>query len=223
MNIIFLGAPGAGKGTQCDIISSRYGIPTISTGNIIRAAVRDGTPMGQKAAAFIDAGKFVPDEVVIGIIRDRLALDDCRNGFILDGFPRNIAQADELERMGVHIDFAVDIEVPDDRIVARMSGRRVCSRCGKSYHLEYNAPKVADVCDGCGGGLVIRKDDAPATVLERLRAYHELTEPLIGYYAEKGKLVRVDGCESLDETTRITLKAVEDAVLNLTAHPGEEE
>lgn len=223
MNIIFLGAPGAGKGTQCEIVSREYGIPTISTGNIIRAAVRDGTPMGLKASAFIDAGKFVPDEVVIGIIRDRLALDDCKNGFILDGFPRNIAQAEELERMGVRIDFAVDIEVPDERIVARLSGRRVCSSCGRSYHLEYNAPKTADVCDGCGGGLVTRKDDAPATVLERLKVYHEQTEPLIGYYASKGKLVRIDGCEDLGDTTRITLKAVETAALDLAPKPEDEQ
>ena len=210
MNIIFLGAPGAGKGTQAEIVSERFGLPTVSTGNIIRAALKDGTPMGLKAKAFIEAGKLVPDEVVIGIIRDRLAQDDCGSGFILDGFPRTIPQAEALDAMGVVIDRVIDIEVADEAIVRRMSGRRVCKNCGSSYHLEYKKPKTEGVCDACGGELVQRKDDAPETVLERLRIYHEETEPLKAYYEKQGKLFIVEGQDDVRDTTALTLKAMEE-------------
>ena len=210
MNIIFLGAPGAGKGTQAEIVSEKLAIPTVSTGNIIRAALKNGTPMGLQAKAFIEAGKLVPDEVVIGIIKDRLSEDDCKNGFILDGFPRTIPQAEALDEMGIVIDKVIDIEVADEKIAARMSGRRVCKVCGNSYHLEYKKPAVDGVCDACGGELVQRKDDAPETVLERLKIYHEETEPLKTYYDGKGKLVIVEGQEKVADTTALTLKALED-------------
>ncbi|MBQ6419482.1 MAG: adenylate kinase [Clostridia bacterium] len=210
MNIIFLGAPGAGKGTQAEIVSDTYGIPTISTGNIIRAALKNGTPMGLKAKSYIDSGALVPDEVVIGIIKDRLAEDDCKNGFILDGFPRTIPQAQALEEMGVPIDRVVDIDVPDEKIAERMSGRRVCKACGSSYHVEYKKPKTEGVCDACGGELVRRVDDAPETVLERLNVYHSQTEPLKAFYAERQKLVTVSGQEDVRDTTALTLKALED-------------
>lgn len=210
MNIIFLGAPGAGKGTQAEIVSEKLAIPTVSTGNIIREALKNGTPMGLKAKEFIEAGKLVPDEVVIGIIKDRLANDDCNNGFILDGFPRTIPQAEALDEMGIVIDKVIDIEVADEAIAARMSGRRVCKACGNSYHLEYKKPAVEGVCDGCGGELVQRKDDAPETVLERLKIYHEETEPLKAYYEKQNKLFIVEGQPEVKDTTALTLKALED-------------
>lgn len=210
MKIIFLGAPGAGKGTQAEIVSKKLAIPTVSTGNIIRAALKNGTPMGLQAKAFIEAGKLVPDEVVIGIIKDRLAEDDCKNGFILDGFPRTIPQAQALDEMGIVIDKVIDIEVADEKIAKRMSGRRVCKACGNSYHLEYKKPAVDGVCDECGGELVQRKDDAPETVLERLKVYHDETEPLKNYYEQQGKLVIVEGQEEVADTTALTLKALED-------------
>ena len=210
MNLIFLGAPGAGKGTQAEVVSERLGIPTVSTGNIIRAALKDETPMGLQAKAYIEAGKLVPDEVVIGIIRDRLAAPDCADGFILDGFPRTIPQAEALDEMGVRIDKVIDLEVPDEKIAKRMGGRRVCRDCGNSYHTEYKKPAVDGVCDACGGELIRRKDDAPETVLERLRVYHADTEPLIRYYSRQGKLVVVEGQEDVAETTALTLKAVEE-------------
>jgi adenylate kinase len=210
MNIIFLGAPGAGKGTQAEIVSAKLAIPTVSTGNIIRAALKNGTPMGLQAKSYIEAGKLVPDEVVIGIIKDRLAEDDCKNGFILDGFPRTIPQAEALDAMGITIDKVIDIEVADERIAKRMSGRRVCKACGNSYHLEYKKPAVDGVCDACGGELVQRKDDAPETVLERLKVYHDETEPLKSYYEKQGKLFIVEGQEEVAATTALTLKALED-------------
>ena len=210
MKIIFLGAPGAGKGTQAEIVSKKLAIPTVSTGNIIRAALKNGTPMGLQAKAYIEAGKLVPDDVVIGIIKDRLAENDCRNGFILDGFPRTIPQAEALDEMGIVIDRVIDIEVADEKIAKRMSGRRVCKACGNSYHLEYKKPAVDGVCDDCGGELVQRKDDAPETVLERLKVYHNETEPLKNYYEQQGKLVIVEGQEEVADTTALTLKALED-------------
>ena len=210
MNIIFLGAPGAGKGTQAEIVSEKLAVPTVSTGNIIRAALKNKTPMGLKAQAFIESGKLVPDDVVIGIIKDRLSEDDCKNGFILDGFPRTIPQAEALDEMGIVIDKVIDIEVADEKIAARMSGRRVCKGCGNSYHLEYKKPTQDGVCDACSGELVQRKDDAPETVLERLRIYHEETEPLKNYYEKKGKLFIVEGQEEISETTALTLKALEE-------------
>ena len=210
MKIIFLGAPGAGKGTQAEIVAEKLAIPTISTGNIIREALRTGTPMGLKAKSFIEAGQLVPDEVVIGIIRDRLAADDCANGFILDGFPRTIPQAEALDEMGIAIDKVIDIEVADERIVARMSGRRVCPKCGATYHIEYKKPAVDGVCNNCSEALIIRKDDEPETVLERLKIYHAETEPLKDYYAKKGILCIVEGQEEVADTTALTLKAVEE-------------
>ena len=210
MKLIFLGAPGAGKGTQAEIIAAELKIPTISTGNIIREALANGTEMGLKAKSFIEAGKLVPDDVVIGIIKDRLAADDCKGGFILDGFPRTIPQAEALDKMGVIIDKVVDIDVPDENIVNRMSGRRVCKACGSSYHIENKKPKVEGVCDACGGELQIRKDDAPETVLDRLNVYHEQTEPLKDYYANCGKLRSVEGTASIKEITASILKVLED-------------
>lgn len=210
MNLILLGAPGAGKGTQAEIICDRFSIPSISTGNIIREAMKTGTEMGLKAKAFVEDGKLVPDEVVIGIIKERLAKDDCRNGFILDGFPRTIPQAEALDAMGIAIDRVISIEVSDEKIAARMSGRRVCEKCGASYHVLYKKPVKDSVCDICGGGLIQRKDDAPETVLERLAVYHEQTEPLKDYYAKSGKLRTVEGQEEVADTTRLTLAALED-------------
>ena len=210
MKLIFLGAPGAGKGTQAEIIAGKLNIPTISTGNIIREALANGTEMGLKAKSFIEAGKLVPDDVVIGIIKERLANEDCNNGFILDGFPRTIPQAEALDNMGIIIDKVVDIDVPDENIVNRMSGRRVCKACGSSYHIENKKPKVEGVCDACGGELQIRKDDAPETVLDRLNVYHEQTEPLKDYYAKCGKLRSVIGTAPITEITEAILKVLED-------------
>ncbi len=208
MKLILLGAPGAGKGTQAEIISEKYNIPTISTGNIIRAALKNGTEMGLKAKAYTEQGKLVPDDVVIGIIRERLAQDDCANGFILDGFPRTIPQAEALDKMGVSIDAALSIEVADEEIVKRMSGRRVCEKCSASYHTEFKKPEKEGVCNACGGDLVIRKDDEPTTVLERLKVYHEQTEPLKDYYKAQEKLISVEGQDDVKDTTALVLKAL---------------
>lgn len=210
MKLILLGAPGAGKGTQAEKIVEKYGIPAISTGNIIRAALKEGTEMGLKAKSYMEAGQLVPDEVVIGIIKDRLKEKDCENGFILDGFPRTIPQAQALEDMGIEIDKVLDIEVSDEAITKRMSGRRVCSKCANSYHLEYKKPQVEGVCDACGGELVQRKDDAPETVQARLAEYHEMTEPLKDFYQNLGKLVIVEGQEEVAETTALVFAALED-------------
>ena len=210
MKLILLGAPGAGKGTQAEKIVEKYSIPAISTGNIIRAALKEGTEMGLKAKSYMEAGQLVPDDVVIGIIKDRLAQSDCENGFILDGFPRTIPQAQALEDMGVAIDKVLDIEVPDEKITARMSGRRVCSKCANSYHLLYKKPKQEGICDACGGELVQRKDDAPETVQARLKEYHEMTEPLKDSYQKLGKLVIVEGQEEVADTTALVFKALED-------------
>lgn len=210
MKLILLGAPGAGKGTQAEKICEKLSIPAISTGNIIREALKNGTEMGLKAKSFIDAGQLVPDDVVIGIIKDRLAQNDCANGFILDGFPRTIPQAEALDEMGVEIDKVIDIEVPDEKITERMSGRRVCKECGASYHLVYKKPEKEGVCNLCGGELVQRKDDHPDTVLDRLKVYHEQTEPLKDFYAKKGKLRIVEGQEKVEDTTAATFHALED-------------
>lgn len=210
MNLILLGAPGAGKGTQAEKIVEKYGIPAVSTGNMIRAAIKAGTEMGMKAKFYSESGQLVPDDVVIGIIKDRLKEKDCENGFILDGFPRTIPQAQALEDMGVQIDKVLDIEVPDEKITARLSGRRVCSKCGNSYHILYKKPKTEGVCDTCGGELVQRKDDAPETVAARLKEYHELTEPLKDFYRDLGKLVVVEGQEEVADTTALVFKALED-------------
>lgn len=210
MKLILLGAPGAGKGTQAEKICEKLSIPAISTGNIIREALKNGTEMGLKAKSFIDAGQLVPDEVVIGIIKDRLTQNDCANGFILDGFPRTIPQAEALDEMGVEIDKVIDIEVPDEKITERMSGRRVCKECGASYHLVFKKPEKEGVCNLCGGELVQRKDDHPDTVLDRLKVYHEQTEPLKDFYAKKGKLRIVEGQEKVEDTTAATFHALED-------------
>ncbi len=210
MNLILLGAPGAGKGTQAEVISERLHIPTISTGNIIREALKSGTELGEKAKSYMDSGALVPDEIVIGIIKERLAKDDCQNGFILDGFPRTIPQAEALDRMGVVIDRVIDIEVADDVIARRVSGRRVCTACGATYHLDYKKPKTDGVCDKCGDTLVQRKDDHPDTVKERLSVYHDQTEPLKSYYAQCGKLKIVEGQEEVKDTSALVMKAVEE-------------
>lgn len=210
MKLILLGAPGAGKGTQAEKICDKFNIPAISTGNIIRAALKEGTEMGIKAKAYMEAGQLVPDEVVIGIIKDRLKEKDCENGFILDGFPRTIPQAQALEDMGIEIDKVVDIEVADEKITARMSGRRVCAKCANSYHLLYKKPAVEGVCDACGGELIQRKDDAPETVQARLVEYHEMTEPLKDFYKNIGKLVIVEGQEEVADTTKLVFAALED-------------
>ena len=209
MNLILLGAPGAGKGTQAEIICDKLSIPAISTGNIIRAAMKNGTEMGKKAKEYVDAGNLVPDDVVIGIIKERLLEEDCKNGFILDGFPRTIPQAEALDNMGIVIDRVISIEVPDNKIVARMSGRRVCAKCGASYHTEYKKSKKDGLCDLCDGELIRRKDDEPETVLDRLNVYHEQTEPLKDYYAKTGKLRTVEGQEEVADTTKLTLAALE--------------
>jgi adenylate kinase len=209
MNIILLGAPGAGKGTQAAVICDYLKIPTISTGNIIRAALKSGTEMGLKAKSFIDNGQLVPDDVVIGIIKERLAESDCANGFILDGFPRTIPQAEALDSMGVQIDRVVDIDVSDEEIVHRLSGRRVCESCGATYHLDYNKPQKEGVCNACAGTLVQRKDDSPETVQQRLAVYHEQTKPLEDYYRAQGKLSVVSGEGEIEEITRLTIAALE--------------
>ena len=209
MNIILLGAPGAGKGTQAAVICEKLNIPTISTGNIIREALKNGTEMGLKAKSYMDAGKLVPDEVVIGIVKERLAQDDCANGFILDGFPRTIPQAEALDAMGVVIDKVIDIEVADEVIVNRLSGRRVCEKCGRPYHLESLKPKAEGICDDCGGTLVQRKDDRIETVKARLDIYHNETEPLKDYYAKQNKLVVVEGQDTVEDTSKLVLAEVE--------------
>ncbi len=208
MKIIFLGAPGAGKGTQADIIAKKLGIPTISTGVMIREALKLETEMGLKAKKFIEAGALVPDDVVIGIIKERLVKSDCQNGFILDGFPRTVPQAVALDAMGVALDAVVSIEVPDEAIVKRMSGRRVCASCGASYHVEFNPSADGVNCDKCKTELTTRKDDAPEVVLSRLEVYHSTTEPLKDYYLEKGNLKVVDGVGTVEEISSRTMKAL---------------
>jgi adenylate kinase len=208
MKLILLGAPGAGKGTQADILKKELAIPTISTGNILRAAVKNGTPTGLKAKEYMDAGKLVPDEVIIGIINERLQEKDCANGFILDGVPRTIAQAEAMEKAGITFDAVVAIEIADEKIVARMGGRRVCEACGASYHIVNIPPKVAGVCDACGGKLVQRKDDDPETVKDRLAVYHKETEPLKDFYESRGILKTVEDQPTVAGTTQAILAAL---------------
>lgn len=208
MNIIMLGAPGAGKGTQAAVLCEHFNIPTISTGNIIREALRTGTEMGLKAKSFMDAGQLVPDEVVIGIVKDRLQEDDCKAGYILDGFPRTIPQAEALDSMGVEIDLVIDLEVSDDIIINRMSGRRVCEKCGKTYHTVNKPSKIEGVCDVCTGALIQRKDDHIDTVKTRLETYHKETEPLKGYYEAQGKLKLINCPDDIDGTTKLVLEAL---------------
>lgn len=206
MKLILLGAPGAGKGTQADILSKQLNIPTISTGNILRAAVKAGTPVGLKAKALIEAGQLVSDEVIMGILSERLAHDDCAGGYILDGVPRTIPQAEAMERMGIDVDVALSIEIEDETIVKRMSGRRTCSDCSETYHVVFNPPKKENVCDKCGGKLVMRKDDSPETVLERLRVYHNETEALKDFYAKRNKLRVVENQDTIEDTTAVIRK-----------------
>ena len=210
MKLILLGPPGAGKGTQAEILSRDLNIPTISTGNILRAAVKAGTPIGLKAKSYMDAGKLVPDEVIIGIIQERLAEADCAGGFILDGVPRTIAQAEALEAHGIQFDHVISLEISDEAIVKRMDGRRVCTQCGTPFHVESKPPKTAGVCDLCGGELVERDDDKPETVRARLVVYHDETEPLKQFYQERGKLNVVPGdMGTIEDTTRAIKQVLE--------------
>ncbi len=209
MKLILLGAPGAGKGTQAEILSRRLGIPTISTGAMLRAAMKAGTPVGLRAKEYVDNGRLVPDEVIIGIVKERLAKEDCKNGCILDGMPRTIPQAVALEENGVEINRAISIEIEDETIIERMSGRRTCHDCGASFHVVNNPPKTEGVCDLCGGELTIRKDDAPETVKARLATYHSETEPLKDFYAQRGKLASVENQPSIEAVTALIVKALE--------------
>lgn len=208
MKLILLGAPGAGKGTQAELISKRLGIPTISTGNILRATVKNGTPVGLKAKAFMDAGKLVPDEVIIDIIGERLAQPDCSQGFILDGVPRTIAQAEDLEAAGIHFDAVLSLEISDEEIERRMTGRRTCLHCGATYHVQAHPPKVEGVCDVCGNALVQREDDRLETVHHRLEVYHQETEPLKDYYAHRGNLKTVPNAGSIDAVFQAVMKVL---------------
>lgn len=208
MNLILMGAPGAGKGTQSEFISEKFKIPAISTGDILRHAMKNETELGKMAKSYIEAGALVPDEVVIGIIKDHLSGDACKNGFILDGFPRSIPQAEALDKMGVKIDAVVTFEVPDEIIVDRMSKRRMCPDCGASYHLDFKPSKDNKTCDKCGAELYTRKDDAPETVLARLQNYHAQTEPLEEFYENKGILKRINGVGKVEEISKMTLEAL---------------
>lgn len=205
MNIMLFGAPGAGKGTQAKPIMDRYGIPQISTGDILRAAIKSGTAMGLEAKKFMDEGKLVPDSTIIGIIRDRIVEEDCKKGFILDGFPRTIPQAEALEvimkEIGIELDKVISLNVPDSAIVERITGRKNCPTCGASFHVTFNPPKVEGICDHCGGELITRKDDTEETVITRLKAYHEQTAPLFHFYKERGVMVEIDGMKPLDTVT----------------------
>lgn len=203
MKIIMLGAPGAGKGTQAKRISAKYNIPHISTGDIFRANIKEGTELGKKASAYMAEGHLVPDELVVDLVIDRLGHEDCKNGYVFDGFPRTIPQAEELdevlEKRGEKLDYVLDIEVPDENIVKRMSGRRACVGCGATYHIVYAPTKVENVCDHCGSELILRDDDAPETVQKRLGIYHEQTKPLIDYYKNKNVLAEIDGTKDMEE------------------------
>ena len=203
MKIIMLGAPGAGKGTQAKMIADKYGVPHISTGDIFRANIKNGTELGMEAKKYMDQGLLVPDELTVRILLDRVAQDDCKNGYVLDGFPRTIPQAEvldsELTKLGDHIDYAINVDVSDENIVKRMSGRRACLTCGATYHIEHVPPKKEGICDVCGSELVLRDDDKPETVKNRLNVYHEQTQPLIDFYTEKGVLKTVDGTVPMEE------------------------
>ncbi len=203
MKIVMLGAPGAGKGTQAKMIAEKYGIPHVSTGDIFRANIKNGTELGKEAKQYMDQGKLVPDELTVKILLDRVAQDDCKNGYVLDGFPRTIPQANVLDealtKLGDRIDYAVNVDVPDDNIINRMGGRRACVACGATYHIVYNAPKTEGICDNCGKELIIRDDDQPETVKNRLKVYHEQTQPLIDFYEGKGVLKSVDGTADMKD------------------------
>ena len=208
MNLILLGAPGAGKGTQAELLMEKLNIPGISTGNMLREAMKNGTPVGEKAKYYMDNGLLVPDEVIMDIVAERVAQPDCQNGFILDGVPRTLAQAEALEAKGVRIDHVVSIEVDDSEIEGRMTGRRVCGKCGASYHVVANPSKTEGICDSCGGELIIRKDDKPETVRHRLEVYHASTEVLKSFYEKLGRLVLVNGSQSIEGANEDILKAI---------------
>ncbi len=207
VNLILLGAPGAGKGTLASYLIEKMGIPSISTGNILREAIKNGTPLGQQAKGFMDAGQLVPDELVINLLKERIAKRDCKSGFILDGFPRTIPQAEALDEVA-NIDCALAIEIPFEMIEKRMTGRRVCLRCGATYHVDANPPRVAGICDICGDKLIIRSDDQPDVVRRRHETYREQTEPLIGYYQKQGKLKTIDGTQGIRETEKLAVQAL---------------
>ena len=208
MNLILLGAPGAGKGTQAELLMEKLSIPGISTGNMLREAIKNGTELGKKAKSYMDGGLLVPDELIMGIVAERVAQPDCANGFMLDGVPRTLAQAEALDAAGVRIDHVVSIEIEDSVIEGRMTGRRVCSACGASYHVVANPPKTEGVCDSCGGELIIRKDDAPETVRKRLEVYHAQTEILMDYYGKQGKVRHIEGNQSIEGDNEDILKAI---------------
>ncbi|MBE5038920.1 adenylate kinase [Ructibacterium gallinarum] len=210
MRLILLAAPGAGKGTQAEKLSEHFGIPTISTGAILRHNIQEGTELGKLAKTYIDGGNLIPDDIMIQVMDDRLSKEDCKNGFILDGFPRTLAQAEALDASSIQIDKVLNIEVPDEKIIARLSGRLECSQCAATFHTEYRKPKVEGVCDNCGGKLVTRADDKPETVKSRLAVYHTQTEPLLKYYSDKGMLRTAHGQEEIADTTAEVLKALED-------------
>lgn len=208
MNLILMGAPGAGKGTQSANISAKWNIPAVSTGDLLRGAIKEGTELGMKAKSYMDSGNLVPDELVINIIKEYIGSDKCKNGFILDGFPRSIPQAEALDAMGVKIDLVLSLEVEDEKIIERMSGRRICSGCGASYHILYKPTKAENICDACGASLYTRADDAAETVLNRLETYHAITEPLKEYYSKKGNLVCVKGMEKVEDTSAAVFEAI---------------
>ena len=212
MNMILLGAPGAGKGTQAELLAQRLSIPAISTGNMLRDAMANGSELGKQVRTYMDGGLLVPDELILSIVADRVAQPDCSNGFILDGVPRTLGQAEALDQKGIGIDHVVSLEIDDDVIERRMTGRRVCSHCGSSYHIDAHPPKTAGICDQCGGELAVRKDDAPETVRRRLEIYHQSTEPLKDYYARSGKLRILDGSQSIEDVQQSILKAIGDLV-----------
>ena len=208
MNLILLGAPGAGKGTQAELLIQQLSIPAISTGNMLREAMRNGTELGQQVKKIMDEGSLVPDDVILDIVAERVSKDDCANGFILDGVPRTLAQAEALEARGIQIDHVISIEIDDSVVAGRMTGRRVCKACGASYHIEANPPKAEGICDICQGELIVRKDDAPETVLHRLKVYHDLTEVLKEFYAQRGKLRLIEGNQPIENANQDILKAI---------------
>ena len=208
MNLILLGAPGAGKGTQAELLIQKLSIPAISTGNMLREAMKNGTPLGQQVKKIMDEGSLVPDDVILDIVAERVAKADCANGFILDGVPRTLAQAEALEARGIQIDHVISIEIDDNVVAGRMTGRRVCKACGASYHIEANPPKAEGICDICQGELIVRKDDAPETVLHRLKVYHDLTEVLKEFYAQRGKLRLIEGNQPIENANQDILKAI---------------
>lgn len=208
MKMLFLGAPGAGKGTQAEIVSEKTGMPIIGTGNIIREAIASGSELGREFKSYTDAGKLVPDELVVSMVKDRISRDDCKNGYILDGFPRTVNQAEKFAEMGEKVDSVILLDVSDEEIVDRMTGRRVCEGCGAPYHVAHKPPKTEGICDICGKKLTVRADDAPETVLKRLEVYHDETEPLVSYYTEHGTVEKIDATMPLEEVTDAILKAI---------------